>query len=462
MRKKSKPGKRRRSRSNTPASTTPEHPALCEESVGFAAAFAQLLDAGRTPVVPRRAGRPPRVPLHSLLAALVFHALQRAGTLGEHFAMLFSDALSESACSDRRQRLPWQVFDELMQRALRPLAQARRHKDCFWRKWRLLAVDGVQFSLYNTPQNNASRPKAKSRRGRAAFAKIVSSVLLEVGLHNPLAAAIGHDGRSEWELTRSLLAQLPKQALLLADRLHGCGAFAAQVLEACQRVGSHFLIRARSNIKVRVVRVLKDGSRLIELPVRAKGSREIVQMLTLREVSVQVARPGHRVQTLRLWTSLLEPDQAPALELVDLYARRWEHELYYRELKHVLRKGELLNSHTVETAAQEIAALVLASALIARERVHAAAGQAPVLRISFAKTLELLRPLWLVFALGSDLLSEEQKQQLTERFQSQARRCLSAPKRTRSCPRAVRQPIGKWPRLIANQSLEGPLDFKVV
>ena len=63
--------------------------------------------------------------------------------------MLFSDTLSESACSDRRQRLPWQVFAELMQRALRPLAQARRHKNCFWRGWRLLAVDGVQFSLYN-------------------------------------------------------------------------------------------------------------------------------------------------------------------------------------------------------------------------------------------------------------------------------------------------------------------------
>lgn len=410
----------------------------------------------------RRAGRPPRVPLQSLLAALVFHALQRVGTLGEHFAMLFSDALSESACSDRRQRLPWQVFAELMQRALRPLAQARRHKDCFWRGWRLLAVDGVQFSLYNTPQNNERRPKAQSRRGRAAFAKIVSSVLVEVGLHNPLAAAIGHDGRSEWELTRSLLAQLPKQALLLADRLQGCGAFAAQVLEACQRVSSHFLIRARSDIKVRVLRVFEDGSRLVELPVRAKGSRKVMQVLTLREIRVKVSRPGHRVQTLRLWTTLLEAQQAPALELVELYARRWEHELYYRELKHVLRKGELLNSHTVETAAQEIAALVLASALIARERVRAAAGETPVLRISFAKTLELLRPLWLVFALGADLFSEEQKQQLTERFYSQARRCITPPKRVRSCPRAVRQPIGKWPRLICNQSHEGPLDFQVV
>jgi hypothetical protein len=387
--------------------------------------------------------------------------MHRFGTLGEHFALLRPDAPGDSACSERRQRLPWQVFAELMRRALRPLAAPRRHPECFWLGWRLVAVDGIPFSLYNTPRNNAAPPKAKSRRGRAAFAKIVTSVLLEVGLRNPLAAAIGHDGRSEWELTRSLLAQLPKRSLLLADRLHGRAAFATQAVAACQRVGGHFLIRARSNIKVRTLQRLPDGSRLVELPVRAKGSRKILRLLTLREIRVKVRRPGHRTQELRLWTTLLDPAQAPALGLAELYARRRERELYYREVKRVLRKDELLNSHTVETAAQEIAALVLASALIARERTRAAAGEVPVLRISFAKTLELLRPLWLLFALGDDLLTEDQKRQLTERFYEQARRWVTAPKRARSCPRAVRQPVSKWPRLIKNESHEGPVRFQL-
>jgi len=64
--------------------------------------------------------------------------------------------------------------------------------------------------------------------------------------------------------------------------------------------------------------------------------------------------------------------------------------------------------------------------------------------------------------LAPDLISEEHKQQLTERFYTQARRCITPPKRVRSCPRAVRQPIDKWPRLIATQSHEGTLDFNVV
>ncbi len=415
------------------------------------------------PALPKRRGRRPRVPLSKVLPALVFHVMNAAGTLAEHFAQLFADSLCESSLSERRTRLPWEVFTELMRLGLRPLAQAATDPDAFWRGWRLVALDGTQFSLTNTPQIKATTGKARSRRGRAAFAKLTTGVLLELGRHNPLAAAIGRGGQSEWALALELLAQLPAQTLLLADRLHGCAAFLAVAQQACTNVGSHFLIRARGNIGVQVLKRLNDGSRLVRLPVRQKGRRHLItQWLELREIRVSVQRPGHRAQALRLWTSLLDPKSAPGGELSALYARRWEHELYYREIKRDLRKGSVLQSHTVETGAQEIAAVVLASALLARERARAAAGTTPVLRVSFVKTLELMRPLWLTLALGGDLLSTRQKQQLTARFLERAGRYVTRRrKRPRSCPRAVRQPVSRWPRLRRNQSWEGPVRFKL-
>ena len=435
---------------------------------GFVAAFLKLFAVTGLPVLPKRRGRHARVSLGNLLSALVFHLMHTTGTLGEHFAMLHEDALCDSACSDRRTRLPWQVFADLMRRALRPLASLRRHPDAFWRGWRLVALDGTQFSLTNTPQlkgaiKKGAIKKNKSRRGQAAFAKMGVGVLLELGLHNPLGAVIGHRGQTEWEMARSLLAQLPKALLLLADRLHGCAAFAVEALAACQRVGGHFLIRARKDIQARTVKLFKDGSRLIRVPVRKKGSSKVIlQWLELREVRVQVQRRGFQTQDLRLWTSLLDPRTAPAGELAELYARRWEHELYYRELKRQLRKGPVLQSHTVMTGAQEIAAMIVASAMLAGERARAAAGQVAVLRVSFLKTLALMRPLWLVLALGDDLLSEDQKRQLTERFQEQLRLCQSRPRRVRSCPRAVRQTLSKWPRLRENKSSNEPLRLTVV
>jgi hypothetical protein len=385
------------------------------------------------------------------------------GTLAEHFALLFEDWLNESGCSNRRARLPWEVFAELMRRVLCPLAKRRRHPEAYWRGWRLTALDGTQFSVTNTPQNNGVLRKAKARRGRAAFAKMTTSVLLELGLHNPLAAAIGQRGQSEWELSLSLLAQLPKGVLLLADRLSGCAAFAAEAWRACRRAGSHFLFRARTQIQVQGVRRFKDGSRLVRVPVRQKGHpRVILEWLELREIRVQLHRKGHRPTELRLWTTLLDPKLAPAAELVELYAKRWEHELFYRELKRQLRKSALLQSHTVTTAAQEIAALMLAGAILAKERDGAAAGQVPVLRVSFPKLLELLRPLWLTLALGEDLLEEWQKQALAERFYQKARTYLTPKRRARSCPRKVRQPVSGWPRLLTNEYCNEPITFNFV
>ncbi|MCU0785273.1 MAG: IS4 family transposase [Verrucomicrobia bacterium] len=404
-------------------------------------------------------GPPPR----GQTARAVDPTLDGAGTLAQHFLQLFGARLADSSWAERRARLPWEVFAELLRRALRPRATRRRQPEAFWRGWRLLALDATQFSLTNTPQINRSVQKAKSRRGRAAFAKLTVDVLLEVGLHNPLAAALGRQGQSEWALARGLLHQLPKGALLLADRLHGCAAFAAEALAACRRVGSHFLIRARSNIKATVVCRFKDGSRLVRLPVRQKGNpNHILQWIEVREIRVRVGRKGHRSQELRLWTSLLDWRVAAARELAGLYAQRWEHELYYRELKRSLRKSEVLQSHTPETAAQEIAALVLCSALVAAERSRAAAGQRPVLRVSFVKVLELLRPLWLTLALGEDLLSERQKEQLVKRFYAHMGRCVTSPRRSRSCPRAIRQPVSGWPRLLRNESIEGPLHFQLL
>ena len=461
MRKHSRSHQRVRRNSKPTTRTTPAF-AGAASAGGFLSAWRELLGAYQ-PQLANRRGCKPRVALPSLLAALVFHLMNRTGTLAEHFAQLFDDALVDSSCASRRARLPWQVFAELMQRTLRPLAQKRRHPESFWRGWRVLAMDGTQFSLTNTPQIKRTRQKAKSRRGRAAFAKLGTSVLLEVGLHNPLAAAIGRQGESEWELARRLLAHLPKAALVLADRLHGCAAFAWELRQACQRVGSHFLIRARSQIKVRQRRRLKDGSRIVRVPVRQKGQpRVILHWLELREIRVTVQRPGFRHTELRLWTDLVDPRPAPALALVELYAQRWEQELFYRQLKRQLRRSELLQSHTVETGAQEIAAMLLAAALVAAERAKVAHSQLPALRVSFVKLLELMRPLWLVLELGDDVLEEWQKKELTERFHELARRCVTPRRRARSCPRAVRQPVSGWPRLLKNESWSGEATFHVL
>jgi hypothetical protein len=429
---------------------------------GFLDAWQNLVPNWMPTPLARR-GRKPRVSLDQILQGLTFHVAQGAGTLAEHFWELFEEPLSDSSWGDRRRRLPWDVFADLMRRALRPIATRRRTPEAFWRGWRVLALDGTQYSVMNTPQVRATTTKAVSRRGRAAFAKLHVATLLEVGVHNPLAAAIGRHGESELALARRLFAQLPTRALLLADRLYGVPGVMVDVWAHCEQVGSHFLVRVPRHIKARVVAKLPDGSRRVRLNVREKDRPwHVHHTIELREIRVRVGRQGFRSHELRLCTSLLDPRTAPARELAPLYATRWEHELYFRNAKRILRQTAVLQSHTAETGAQEIAAILLVTALLARERVRAANGQVPVLRIKFGVVLAIVRSMWFYLGPLEDLLTARQKEQVVKRGQALMRRSLTGPRRSRTNPRAVRQPVTKWPRLMETNSVEGPLQFKVI
>ena len=429
-------------------------------SPGFGEAWQQLVGAW-TPPVPRGLGRPPRVSVGELLAALTYHSLQATGTLSEHFEQLFHAPLADSSWSERRQRLPWEVFVELMGCVLRPRAHRSRHPEAFWQGWRLVALDGTQFSLSNTPQVLATFVKARTRRGPAAFAKITTAVLLEVGWHNPIAAGIGHAGESEWALGQRLLAALPARVLLLADRLYGVPAFWVPARDRGRRVGSHLLIRVRSNVKARTLRRYADGSRLVRVARgRASLPGSTARSFEVREIRVQVRRRGRRSHGLRLWTTL-DPEAAPALVVAEVYAKRWEHELYFRQLKRQVRRTVLLQSHTPETAAQEVAALILTTALIAAERARVAAGHAPVLCVSFAAVFEVTRAMWLTLQLADHGFPRREVDRLLAQGRQAAARCVTRKRPGRQCPRALRQPMRPWARLLQPNSLVAPVTFRL-
>jgi DDE family transposase len=404
-------------------------------------------------------GRPAKLDRPTFLRAFLFHWMNSAGTFGQHLLSLTGVAMSEGGLSERRRALPWEVFTRLMGAALKPRATIRKSPECFLRRWRVMAVDGTQFSLVNTAKNVANGKVRSSRGGLTGFAKLGVAVLLEIGLHNPVAAAVGRPGQSEWSLALSLLSHLPKDALLLADRLYGCGYFAYAVMQH----GRHFLFRVREQFEAKVVRTLKDGSQLVEVPVRdRKVPKKIIQALRLRQIRVQLQRKGFRPKRLRLWTNLLDEREAPARELAQLYNQRWEEEHYFRQLKHDLRKGDLLQSQTPETAAQEVAAMIVCSALVAQYRAQAATGEIPALRISFSLTLEMLRPLWLVLAVGEDLLGRNGQEVLVSRILDYLAQTALKPRRRRTCLRGVRQRRKGWPKIKKPISNTAETTYKVL
>jgi len=102
---------------------------------------------------------------------------------------------------------------------------------------------------------------------------------------------------------------------------------------------------------------------------------------------------GQVTETFTLITTLLDPEQAPARELAELYRTRWEIETALGAFKSQLKgAGVVLRSRTPDGAAQEIWALLCAYHAI-REMICAAAALAArdPLRISFASALDTVR-----------------------------------------------------------------------
>jgi len=151
--------------------------------------------------VPRRA---PKRSASQVVSGLIYHQLQPAGSLAVHAEQLHGVAMSDLAHAQRRRVLPQDLSDQFMQAALRPLADAQRHPEAFYRGYRLVGVDGTEWSATNTPAIRKALPKAASRRLASAFAKLRLVSLVELGVHQPQAAAAGPFSEGELNLAAKL------------------------------------------------------------------------------------------------------------------------------------------------------------------------------------------------------------------------------------------------------------------
>ncbi len=257
-----------------------------------------------------------------------------------------------------------------------------------WRGLKVYGVDGTTLRVPDTPDNDQFFGRPGTGRDRAAYPQVRIVALMVLRSHLLAGAAMGPYDMQENTLAGALWPRLPESSLVIVDR----GFIAYAIFWQIQQAGSHWLSRAKSNLKWRVVKQLGPGDDLIELPIHkqlAKAHPELPPVIPARAIRYQ--RKGFRPQILL--TSLLDPEQYPADEIVELYHERWELELGFDEVKtHTLEREETLRSKSPGRIAQEIWGLLIAYNLIRVEMEHVAehAGLPPR-RISYRHSLLLIR-----------------------------------------------------------------------
>jgi len=308
-------------------------------------------------------------------------------------------------------RLGPKVLAEVFEQVAGPVADMMT-RGAWLRGWRLLAIDGFEVDLPDSPANAAEFGYAGSGTNRSAFPKARVVALAECGTHAFLAAEVGAWSVGEKTLARRLYPRLRHDELLTADR--NFYSFDAWGLAAGS--GAALLWRAPTGLGLPVVKTLPDGSYLSVLidPAIGGARRRAALLATagdlaagdgaeldpaqahlVRVVEYNVPdRDGNGTgELIVLLTTLTDPAGARADELASAYHQRWEEQTGNDQLKtHLRGPGKILRSRLPELVHQEIWAwLLVHHALnVLLTRAAQAADLDPD-RVSFTRVLRIAR-----------------------------------------------------------------------
>jgi len=355
------------------------------------------------------------------VAAKVTGSLDRFGCWDAGWSVPTASAITQA-----RKRLGREVFSELFEQTCGPVAgdtalvadrtALGTARGSFLRSWRLLAIDGFDLDLPDSPANAAEFGYAGSGDNRSAFCKVRVVALAECGTHAFVAAEIAPYSVGEKTLAQRLYPRLRGDELLTADR----GFYSWTAWDSAAATGAQLLWRAPTQLDLPVIKVLKDGTYLTVLMDSAvRGAR--------REKILAAARAGHDLADHRdaigknglpvariarvieydvpdrrgngdgelivLLSTITTPRDARADELAGAYHERWEQETGHDQLKtHLRGPGKVLRSRLPDLVYQEIWSYLIVHHAISD--LIAQASQAADLdpdRISYAKTLRMIR-----------------------------------------------------------------------
>lgn len=283
-------------------------------------------------------------------------------------------APSEPALCQARRRLGWKPVWWVRTRLVGPLADATRDPTAFFRGRRLLAVDGTTFTVADTPANSQTFGRGGNHHKASGYPLVRVMALCELGTHALIRWVARHYRVGEQTLLARLVRHVPAGSLLLGDR--NCHSFGLWQQAGRRTFG--LLLRVNKGLKLPVDRRLSDGSYLSR--IRSRRRRATTPAIVVRVIEYEI-RDGGTVTRVRLLTSLLAVADGTARELAELYARRWEHETAFREVK-----GELadrttdLRGQSPRAVLQELDALLLGHYVVRGMILTAAraAGVAPV------------------------------------------------------------------------------------
>jgi Insertion element 4 transposase N-terminal len=307
-----------------------------------------------------------------------------------------------------RQRLGSEPLERLFGQVAQPVAGLLT-RGAFLRHWRLMAIDGFELDVPDTPANATAFGYPAGPRERPAFPKVRVVTIGECGSHAKIAARmgpVGGKGTCEQALARAMFGRLEEGWLLIADR----GFYNWPDWQAAAATGAALLWRVKADLRLPVLDLLPDGSYLsvvarpslhdkardkLLAAARAGEHLDPGQAMRVRVIEYEIPdRDGDGSgELIALITTITDPALASAAELARAYCERWEEETGNDQIKTCLRgPGAILRSKSPDMVRQEIYGYLLThyaiAALICRAATEADIDPD---RVKFLRTVRIIR-----------------------------------------------------------------------
>jgi hypothetical protein len=312
-----------------------------------------------------------------------------------------------------------------------------------WHGHRVVVVDSTGVSMPDTESNQKQWPQQRHQKPGCGFpcARMTACFSLHTGAL--ISYRIGDKHSHELTRLRDQMDEFDSGDILLGDKAF-CGY--RDICERLERgVDSVISLCRRTPIRdAQAIKKIGEDDLLIHWPrpkkIKGMSSEELHRLpsnLRLRQVKITVNQPGFRSETIYLITTLLDPLEIPADDLRDLYFKRWDVELFFRDIK-VTMGMDILRCKSPAMIRKEIMMHFVAYNCVRRIMYEAAeeAGMA-VRLVSFKTTLQTLRS-WETNLNQTKISRRERFRLLSMLYESITQRPLLQ-RPGRSEPRAVKR-----------------------
>ena len=250
-----------------------------------------------------------------------------------------------------RQRLTLSRLQQVMGR-IAQAAGGAFPKRRLWRGREVKVVDGSTATLPDTSANQKVFPQQRMQKPGCGFPimRFVGLFSLATGCLVGVVTGSYYDAELSLFRASSGISLKPRDVLLADRHFSDYGTLAALWNWGVWKRGHAHESATPQGLPPGPVSGVLSGDRLITWKKPAQRTRTVStptlwaslpEILTLRMIRVRCATKGFRTRELILVTTLLDPEKYPAAEIAQLFLQRWNVELFFRDLKTILKMEHL-------------------------------------------------------------------------------------------------------------------------